>query len=56
MAFAGAMKQFFGLLPGQSIGQFAAELRALSVEEKAEFHRMLNDAGIACDPPSPVKA
>jgi hypothetical protein len=46
------MKNFFGLLPGQSISGFAAELKALSLEEKLEFHRMLNAAGYECDPPS----
>jgi hypothetical protein len=51
-SFTGAMKQFFGLKDGQQLKDFAAELKALTPEDKMEFHRMLNeDAGIPCDPP-----
>ena len=31
------LKNFFGFLPGQSLTDFAKELRALSPEEKAEL-------------------
>ena len=37
IGFVKAMKDFFGLLPGQSVMQFGAELRALSHEEKLDF-------------------
>lgn len=37
MAFAAAMKHFFGLLPNQGLMDFAAELKALSPEDKAFF-------------------
>lgn len=51
-SFTAAMKEFFGSKPGStSILDFAAELKALSHEEKVEFHKMLVEAGFNCDPP-----
>ena len=32
-----AIKAYFGLLPGQTLSQFAAELKALSEDEKDEL-------------------
>jgi hypothetical protein len=52
-----AMKDYFGLRPGQTAPQFGAGLRALSSEEKLEFARGLRPLGIACtDPDSPKPA
>lgn len=56
MAFASAMKQFFGLKTGQTIMQFGAELRDLSLDEKKQFAEMLRGQGIECDDPIPPKA
>lgn len=49
-AFAGAMKEYFGL-NGKTVAEFAKELRALSYEERQQFHEMLIGQGIECDPP-----
>ena len=48
--FVKAMKDYFGLLPGQAVVQFGAELRALSHEEKLDFGRGLRSIGIDCRP------
>lgn len=53
MSFTGCMKPYFGLLPGQTIGQFAADLKLIPYEDKLEFAEMLNGAGFQCDPPTP---
>lgn len=53
--FAGVMKQYFGLLPGQSVMQFGTELKALSYNEKLEFHKMLTEQGINVALPSGSK-
>jgi hypothetical protein len=34
-----AIKQYFGMLPGQTMVQFLAELKALTPEEKLELAR-----------------
>jgi len=54
--FVKAMKDFFGLLPGQSVTQFGAELKALSDAEKHEFAEGLRAIGIDCADPVPAKA
>jgi hypothetical protein len=51
-----AMKDYFGLLPGQSVLQFGSELRALSHEEKLDFANGLRSLGIDCADPTPLKA
>lgn len=44
------MKDFFGLLPGQTTVQFAAEIKALSEEERAWFGRQIaNQKGLTQD-------
>lgn len=51
--FISAMKEYFGILPGQTAMGFGKEVQALSYEEKMDFHGMLNtQAGIQCDPPA----
>lgn len=50
-SFMGEMKRYFGCLPGQTIQGFAAEMKALSYEEKLWFHAELIGQGIQCDPP-----
>jgi hypothetical protein len=54
--FVKAMKEFFGLLPGQSLLQFGAELKALSHEEKRDFAQGLRSIGIDCADPDKPKA
>jgi hypothetical protein len=57
IGFVKAMKDFFGLLPGQTLAQFGVELRALSYQEKVEFANGLRSAGIDCtDPQQPQAA
>ena len=57
IGFVKAMKDYFGLLPGQSVIQFGAELRALSYEEKLTFASGLRAIGIDCaDPEQPKVA
>jgi len=56
IGFVKAMKDFFGPLPGQSVMQFGAELRALSHEDKLEFARGLRAEGVNCVDPDKPKA
>ena len=57
IGFIKAMKDYFGLLPGQTILQFGAELKALSYEEKLDFAQGLRSIGIDCaDPDRPKVA
>lgn len=39
------MKVYFGLLPGQKLRNFLAEIQALTDKDRIEFTAMLNDAG-----------
>ncbi|HYV37940.1 MAG TPA: hypothetical protein VE988_19805 [Gemmataceae bacterium] len=55
-SFSAQMRSFFGLRPGDGLKEFAAELRALSHDDKVAFVEMLNEAGFPCDPPSAVPA
>jgi hypothetical protein len=51
-SFTAAMKQYFGFRKGDTVSQFAVELKALSYQEKMEFwHMLTTQAGIDCDPP-----
>jgi hypothetical protein len=56
IGFVKAMKDSFGLLPGQTVLQFGAELRALSHEEKLNFATGLRSLGIDCADPEQPKA
>lgn len=56
IGFVKAMKDYFGPLPGQSVLQFGAELKALSYEEKLDFANGLRAIGIDCADPEPRKA
>jgi hypothetical protein len=51
MGFAARMKTFFGFLPGQGLPGFAAELRALTPDEKAWFAAEFNAAGMPTNAP-----
>ncbi len=53
--FVKAMKDYFGLLPGQTVLQFGAELQALSYQEKLDFAIGLRAAGVNCANPEPPK-
>ena len=55
IGFVKAMKDYFGLLPGQTILQFGAELKALSYEEKLDFAQGLRSIGIDCADPDQSK-
>ncbi len=37
VSFPVAAKDFFGLLPGQSVGDFARELKSLTDEDRSEM-------------------
>jgi hypothetical protein len=51
------LKDFFGYLPGQDLKGFAAELKTLSNEEKAELATLAAQAlGVELDNPAPAKA
>ena len=52
MAFSGRMKEYFGLKPGQTVVQFAQELKELTPESKNEFCDMLNAAGFPTEKPA----
>jgi len=45
-SFVTAMRQHFGLLPGQTLTQFGAELKALSSEDRAYFVEQFRAIGI----------
>ena len=53
--FVKAMKDYFSLLPGQTVLQFGAELRALSYDEKLDFAQGLRSIGIDCANPDQPK-
>lgn len=52
MGFVGRCKEFFGLKQGQALTQFAAELKALSQDEKMELHRQFNAMGLPTELPA----
>ena len=56
VGFVRAMKDYFGLLPGQSIMQFGADLKTLSPEEKLDFAKGLRSIGIDCADPDQSRA
>lgn len=56
IGFVKAMKDYFGLLPGQSVLQFGTELKALSHAEKLDFANGLRSQGINCTDPAPSSA
>jgi len=55
VGFVKAMKDYFGVLPGQSVIQFGRELKALSYEEKLDFAKGLRSIGIDCSDPEQPK-
>lgn len=50
VAFPVAMKRFFGLMPGQTVANFAAELKALTDADRAEFKTLLRGVGFDVTP------
>ena len=54
--FVKAVKDYFGLLPGQTLLQFGAELKTLSYEEKLDIAKGLRAHGIDCADPDRPKA
>jgi hypothetical protein len=56
VGFVKAMKDYFGLLPGQTVMQFGAELKALTHDDKLDFARGLHAIGIDCAAPEQHKA
>lgn len=45
MGLTVALRDFFGLKPGQTLGEFAAEIRQLTADDKAFFKTHLEAAG-----------
>jgi hypothetical protein len=45
MSFVAAMKDYFGLLPGQNNAQFLGELKKLTLDDKAWFAAELPSVG-----------
>jgi hypothetical protein len=56
IGFVKAMKDYFGLLPGESVMQFGAELKALTEADKQNFATGLRAIGIDCADPVLAKA
>jgi hypothetical protein len=54
--FVKTMKDYFGLLSGQTLLQFGAELKNLSYEEKLDIAKGLRALGIDCADPDRPKA
>lgn len=51
-SFVSAMKEYFGFLPGQTLKEFGAELKALSDDERDYFYNGLKAVGVECSPPA----
>lgn len=49
VTFTKAVHEFFGKLPGQSLGEFQAEIKALTAEDRAYFVREFAKVGIYID-------
>jgi len=47
LSFAMACKQYFGLRDGQSLQEFAQEVKQLNEQDRAEITKFFVDAGIA---------
>lgn len=45
MAFVAACKDYFGLKPGQTLGEFAQEIKALTEEDRAWFKAEFTKVG-----------
>lgn len=45
VSFVGAMRDFFGFRPGEGVGQFSQELKALSDDDRAYFTKGLQQNG-----------
>lgn len=52
VSFIKAMSDFFGRKPNQTVGEFGAELKALSHEDKLYFVREFKKIGMEVDPPA----
>lgn len=50
-SFAAACREFFGLRPGTGLGDFAAELKALSLDDKREIAAGLRASGMDVEDP-----
>lgn len=46
MTFTAALVDFFGKQPGQSVGEFMQEIKALTQEDRAYFKREFVKVGI----------
>ena len=46
VTFVAACKNFFGMLPGQTLQEFAKELKALTPDDKAELIVLFRSVGI----------
>jgi hypothetical protein len=46
MSFVKACRNYFGQLPGQTLQQFAEELKCLSTEDRKELCAMFGTVGI----------
>ena len=51
LSFVARVRNFFGMLPGQTLTEFGKELNTLTPEDKLELHRLFNEAGLPTDPP-----
>ena len=59
ITFVMACKEFFGVKPGQSLAQFAGELRDIPPADKAELAALLTPIlgkEVTLAPPAPVVA
>jgi hypothetical protein len=50
LSLVSALKDFFGFLPGQTLQQFAVEVKQLSSEDRAYFKKHLEAAGYTIKP------
>jgi len=46
MTFVAACRQFFGMLPNETLQEFVAELKALTPQDKLDLIEMFKSVGI----------
>lgn len=46
VSFIHACREFFGMLPGQTLQQFAAEIKQLTPDDKQELIKLFRQVGL----------
>lgn len=51
LPFVTQCKEFFGMKPNETIGEFAKEIKELTDQDKMEIFEGFKKIGIECEPP-----